>query len=68
MQKTHSILKALNELLENKENYSETNYRKKLLELKDRIDQQLLTEREEKLTYKEQKMLLQQYRVLLKRI
>lgn len=66
MQKTHAILKALNELLENKETYSTADYEKKLLDLIKEIDQQLLSAKYKKATEKEQKLILEQYKGLLK--
>ena len=68
MQKTYAILKALNELLENKETYDKEDYKRKLLELKNEIDEHLLLEKPEQITKKEQELLLQQYKALLKTI
>lgn len=68
MQKTHAILKALNELLENKEAYGEEDYKRKLLKLKGEIDQHILLEKNKQTTKKEQELLLQQYRALVKMI
>ncbi len=66
MQKTHAILKALNELLENKETYSTADYEKKLLDLIKEIDCQLLAAKYKKTNEKEQKLILEQYKALLK--
>ena len=66
MQKTYTILRSLNELLENKEQYSPADYEKKLLELKNEIDRHLLLEKNIPTTKKEQELLLEQYKALLK--
>lgn len=66
MQSTCTILKRLNELLQNKEAYSIEEYEKELLHLMHDIDDMLLMESYEKTNSEEQEHILQQFKALLK--
>lgn len=65
MKSIYTILRTLNDLLDNKENYNAADYERKLLDLMDEIDKQLLMKEYDRITEQEQEIIMQQVRRLL---